>query len=143
MHSKELKKQCLQLHLQGMHIETISKTCLVARSTIYRWIKENQPVNEEMPNCTLADVHRMQQHITKLENIMRIIRDTGYIASIPLQSRLERCVEINQKERYSIHEICEAKCHFVTIFVLPPSLLSHISGLRVQQHKYVPQRLYL
>jgi len=91
-----------------MHIETISKTCLVARSTIYRWIKENQPVYEEMPNCTLADVHRMQQHITKLENIMRIIRDTGYIASIPLQSRLERCVEINQKERYSIHEICEA-----------------------------------
>lgn len=108
MYTEEFKKTCLRLCNQGLSIEEVCTACSVARSTLYRWIKENQKTELLLSDITLADIHRMKQHINKLERIMTLIKETGIIATIPLQQRLKACVELQEKGEYSIREICEA-----------------------------------
>ena len=108
MHLQETKRQCLLLHHQGENIVKICQTYSVARSTLYRWIKENQYQALGISEATLADVHRMKQHIHKLERVATIIKETGVISNIPLHQRLKACVELQTKGEYSIREICEA-----------------------------------
>lgn len=108
MYPHEIQRLCLRLHNKGMSIDAICKTYSVARSTLYRWIKENQYQTLGISEVTLADVHRMKQHIHKLERVATIIKETGVVSNIPLQQRLKACVELQTKGEYSIREICEA-----------------------------------
>lgn len=108
MYSREIKRLCLRLYDTGVGIDTICATYSVARSTLYRWIKENQYLDPAASEITLADIHRMKQHINKLERIMTLIKETGIISAIPLQQRLKACAELQEKGEYSIREICEA-----------------------------------
>ena len=106
----ELKVKTIRRYEKGESIKTLSQELHISQSTLYRWRKAYCSI--KMPNRTYtpAKFDAISRRLQKLEHRMAIIRQSGYLSSVPLQKKLVTMEHLyNQPDNtYSVHELCDA-----------------------------------
>ena len=105
-YSQEYKEQVLLSLQNGLSIAAASQKYQIALSTLYRWLKEMNPPDEQP---TPADFRTLQKQALRQEHILQIIRLSQITEAVPLKRRLEILATLHgQFGHYSVHELCEA-----------------------------------
>lgn len=107
-YSNEFKKEVIRHYEQGESIKSISQELGLAKSTIYRWVKEFCSIETSVRKYTPAEFDKLFRHAEKLEHELEIIQCTGLVAEIPLQKKLALLEGIYHEGKYSVYELCEA-----------------------------------
>lgn len=104
-YTSEFKKRVMQSCQSRLSIDCVSQRYHVAKSTIYRWLKETLPTsNQPTPDY----ITLLRQH-TRFDHILQIIRLSEIIDNAPLRKRLEILAQLHEQfDQYSVHELCEA-----------------------------------
>lgn len=105
-YSLEFKTQVVLACKQGLSIPDASERYQVAKSTLYRWLREAHiPEGEKYA----ADYPALQRQSARLEHFLQIIRLSNLIDEAPLRKRLEILARLHEQfTQYSVHELCEA-----------------------------------
>lgn len=108
-YTEELKRQAV-IHFENT--SSVDATCLkysIARSTLYRWIKDYSNIGTEQESFTLADFETLKRKLTRANHLLQIIRLSNIIEQVDLQTKLTILTKIyEQNEEFSVREICEA-----------------------------------
>ena len=108
-YSPEVKTQAIELHNTGKPIATISKELGISESTLHRWFSlytTPQSVTEE---DAIREITRLTAECKHMQNVIEIIRQSGYIKEIPLQRRLDFAEHLyKQKQGFRSQELYEA-----------------------------------
>ncbi len=105
-YSPEFKIQVALAVQKGLPIETASQRYQIAKSTLYRWMKECGQVDTDI---SIADYTTLQRKSQRLEHVLQIIRLSAIIEEVPLQKRLTILARLHEQfEQYNVHELCEA-----------------------------------
>ena len=104
-YSKQEKAKIIKQYKGGASISLIQQTTGVARSTLYRWIKEQSQKNTEK-SINKGDYNKLKAHCDKLENTIRILKTCGCTVYAPLSQRYEVIKELSSV--YSITTLCDA-----------------------------------
>lgn len=106
----ELKVQTIRRYEKGESIKSLSQELHISQSTLYQWCKEYCSI--KTPNCTYTptEFNAISRRLQKLEHYMEIIRQTGYLSSVPLQKKLATLEELYHRpdNSFSVHELCDA-----------------------------------
>jgi transposase InsO family protein/transposase-like protein len=106
---EELRKQITACVENGESIDSLCLKHQISRSTLYRWIKEYQPVLSVDKNYSLSDFNTIVRRKERAEHLLEIIRLTAIVTDVPLRKRLEMLADLHSKfKQYSIHELCDA-----------------------------------
>ena len=93
----------------GESPSSLSKELNIAQSTVYRWIKTHRMIQIGDEIYTPDRYEKQVKLLTKLENILEVIRLSGCIDEIPLRRKLEILESIHkQHPNFSVTELCEA-----------------------------------
>lgn len=105
----ELKVQTVRRYEKGESIKALSQELHIAQSTLYQWRKEYCSIKTPKRTYTPTEFDAISRRLRKLEHYMEIIRQTGYLSSIPLQKKLATLEELyNRPENpFSVHELCD------------------------------------
>lgn len=102
----EFKTQVVQACKQGLSIPDASTKYQVAKSTLYRWMREIHLTEDE---STAVDYSVLQRQNARLGHLLQIIRLSNLIEEAPLRKRLEILARLHEQfAQYSVHELCEA-----------------------------------
>ena len=108
-YTEEFKRQAV-IHFENT--SSVEATCLkynIARSTLYRWIKDYSNIGTEQESFTLADFETLKRKLTRANHLLQIIRLSNIIEQVDLQTKLPILTKIyEQNEEFSVREICEA-----------------------------------
>lgn len=109
MYSPEIKMQAVKMRSAGKIISSISKELIVAESTLYRWFRIYPSTDSISEEQATKEVIRLTTECQHLQNIVEIIRLSGFIKEIPLQRRLETAEKLyNQNFGFHARELYEA-----------------------------------
>ena len=129
-YSIEFKRQIVQFCKEGASIKDASQKYKIAKSTIYRWVKETPPA----VNQNALDYNTLLRRHTRYDHILQIIRLSGVIDDVPLCKRLEILARLHEQfDQYSVHELCEA------LYVSRGTFYNHIFR-RVDRTKYLQEQ---
>ena len=79
----------------------------IPRSTLYRWCKSYKTdVTCNGTSFTVKEINQMQNRITKLNNIIEILKSVNCTVSAPLRERLLALESLYSQ--YDVHTLCEA-----------------------------------
>ena len=102
----EFKTQVVQACKRGLSISDASKKYRIAKSTLYRWLREVHIPEDEKH---AADYPALQRQSTRMGHLLQIIRLSNLIDETPLRKRLEILARLHEQfTQYSVHELCEA-----------------------------------
>lgn len=106
----ELKVKTICRYEKGESIKTLSQELHIAQSTLYQWRKEYCSIKTPTRTYTPAEFDAISRRLQKLEHHMEIIRQTGYLSSVPLQKKLATLEELYNRpcNPFSVHELCDA-----------------------------------
>lgn len=108
-YSPEIKTQAIELHNTGKPVAAISKELGISESTLHRWFSlytTPQSVTEE---DAIREITRLTDECKHMQNVIEIIRQSGYIKEIPLQRRLDFAEHLyKQKQGFRSQELYEA-----------------------------------
>lgn len=105
-YSASFKQQILLQHRSGECITSLSKSFGISRSTIYRWLQEESPVETADKHYSPYDIQILERRIEKLENIIAILKSVPCTVHAPLKERLNALEEL--QGLYNVHTLCEA-----------------------------------
>ena len=105
-YSKSFKKQVLDLCQDGVSVSAVSKEYNVPRSTIYRWLKEENFVETSDQVYLPNDIRSLERKVTKLEKIVTILKTVPCTVNAPLKERLNALEQLHSE--YDVHTLCEA-----------------------------------
>ena len=106
---EELRKQIVLCYQNGQTIEDICGTHQIGRSTLYRWIKECQPIISADKVFSLSEWNTIVRQKERGEHLIEIVRLSNIVNDVPLQKKLEILAGLHSKfDKYSVHELCEA-----------------------------------
>lgn len=105
-YSKSFKKQVLDLCRNGTSLSAVASQCGVARSTIYRWLKEENFVETSEQVYSPSDIRAMERKVAKLEKIVAILKTVPCTIHAPLKDRLDALEQLHSE--YDVHTLCEA-----------------------------------
>ena len=106
----ELKIKTIRRYEKGESIKALSQELHISQSTLYQWRKEYCSIKTPTRTYTPAEFDAISRRLQKLEHNLEIIRQTGYLSSVPLQKKLATLEELyNQPGNpFSVHELCDA-----------------------------------
>lgn len=84
----ELKVKTIRRYEKGESIKALSQELHISQSALYQWRKEHCSI--KAPKCTYTpkEFDAISRRLQKLEHHMEIIRQNGYLSSVPLQKKL-------------------------------------------------------
>lgn len=134
---EEFKKRIIARYKQGESIQALSQELHIAQSTIYHWRKRYCSIETPKYTYTPKEFDVISRRLQKLENEIEIIRLSGFLSEVPLRKRLAVLEKFHEeKERYSVHELCEA------LGVARGTFYNHIFR-RVDRSKYLDEQTQL
>lgn len=108
-YSPETKAKAINMRNAGKPVSAISKELGIAESTLHRWIccyTTPQSITEEQ---AAKEIAKLASECNHMQNVLKIIRQSGYIKEIPLQRRLDLAENLyKQKIGYRSQELYEA-----------------------------------
>lgn len=106
----ELKIKTIRRYEKGESIKALSQELHISQSTLYQWRKEYCSIKTSNRTYTPSEFNAISRRLQKLEHLLEIIRQTGYLSSVPLQKKLATLEGLyNQPDNpYSVHELCDA-----------------------------------
>ncbi len=106
----ELKVKTIRRYEKGESIKSLSQELHISQSTLYQWRKEYCLIKTPNRTYTPKEFDAISRRLQKLEHQMGIIRQSGYLSSVPLQKKLATLEGLyNQPGNpYSVHDLCEA-----------------------------------
>ena len=109
-YSTKFKTEVIKRYQNGESILALSQELRIAQSTIYHWRKEFCSIKAANRIYTPKEFDALSRRLEKLEHEMEIIKQSGYIADVPLQKKLSVLENIYRQadNTYSVHELCEA-----------------------------------
>ena len=108
-YQEEFRKQVVACFNNGESIDSLCQKHKIARSTLYRWIKEYQPVISVDKVFSLSEFNTIVHRKERAEHLLEIIRLSNIVSNVPLRKRLEILADLHSKfEQYSVHELCDA-----------------------------------
>lgn len=105
-YTPEEKFSFIKRYKQGETVGEISKESGVARSTLYRWIKDSDSIVSCEKLYSPRDIYQLERRLKKVENIVHILKTVDCSVSSPLKYRLAALEKLY--EQYDVHTICEA-----------------------------------
>ena len=109
-YSTKFKTEVIKRYQNGESILALSQELRIAQSTIYHWRKEFCSIKAANRIYTPKEFDALSRRLEKLEHEMEIIKQSGYIADVPLQKKLSVLENIYRQadNTYSVYELCEA-----------------------------------
>ena len=109
-YSTKFKTEVIKRYQNGESILALSQELRIAQSTIYHWRKEYCSIKTANRTYTPKEFDVLSWQLEKLEHEMAIIKQSGYIADVPLQKKLSVLENIYRQadNTYSVYELCEA-----------------------------------
>ena len=109
-YSTKFKTEVIKRYQNGESILALRQELCIAQSTIYHWRKEYYSIKTANRTYTPKEFDALSRRLEKLEHEMEIIKQSGYIADVPLQKKLSVLESIYRQadNTYSVHELCEA-----------------------------------
>lgn len=106
----ELNVKIIRRYEKDESIKALSQELHISQSTLYQWRKEYCPIKAPNRTYTPAEFDAISRRLQKLEHLMEIIRQTGYLSSVPLQKKLATLKELYNRtgNPFSVHELCDA-----------------------------------
>lgn len=106
---KATKLAATKRYENGESASAISQSIHVPVSTLYRWFHAYRTIQTPQHTYSPAEFNTLLKRTKKAEHLLEIIRKTGCISSIPLQTRLQKLATLHEEDtEFSVHEICEA-----------------------------------
>ena len=106
---EELRKQIVVCYENGESIDSLCQKHIIARSTLYRWIKEYQPIFSGDKTYSISDFNTVVRRKERTDHLLEIIRLSNIIDDVPRIKKLEILTELHGKfPQYSVHELCDA-----------------------------------
>lgn len=106
----EFKITTIRRYEKGESIKALSEELQISQSTLYQWRKDHCSIG--MPNRTYTpkEFDAVCRRLQKLEHHLDIIRQSGYLSSVPLQKKLVTLEQLYNRSNnpYSVHELCDA-----------------------------------
>ena len=111
VYPEELKTAIVAQHKKGVSVKQLSTEYGICARTIYRWANiygGNQAV--EMSNdpqqYSVKEYHTHVRRITKLENIISVLKSVNCTVHAPLKEKLHELEQLYGQ--YDVHTLCEA-----------------------------------
>ena len=106
----ELKVKTIYRYEKSKSIKELNHELHISQSTLYQWHKEYCSINLSAHTCTPAEFDSISRRLQKLEHLIEIIRQTGYLSSVMLQKKLATIEKLYNRadNPYSVHELCDA-----------------------------------
>lgn len=105
-HSEEAQAQVIKMWQEGKSVLEINKETKVARSTIYRWIKDSAHEPSKPTPLSRRTINLLENKVKRLEGIIEIIKKSGSSPTAPLKEKLNALAPLYGQ--YSVHMLCEA-----------------------------------
>ena len=87
IYTNEQKEKILKMYWSGESVASISASTGVAKSTLYKWIRE-APSKKVKP-VNMTDLRILKQRCEKLEKMVEILQMSPCTVSAPLHDRYE------------------------------------------------------
>ena len=87
-YSTSFKHQILSRCRDGESVADVSKSCGVSRSTVYRWLNEDQLIEANAKVYSPHDIKALERKIAKQEKIITILKTVPCTVHAPLKERL-------------------------------------------------------
>lgn len=106
----ELKVKTIRRYEKGESIKALSEELHISQSTLYQWRKEYCSIKTPVRTYTPAEFDAISRRLQKLEHHMGIIRQSGYLSNVPLQTKLATLEKLYHQpdNPFSVHELCDA-----------------------------------
>lgn len=106
----ELKVKAIRRYEKGESIQSLSQELGVSQSTLYQWRKNYCSVETPIRTYTPREFDAISKRLLRLEHLLEIIQQSGYLSDIPLQKKLLTLEELYNRpdNTYSVHELCDA-----------------------------------
>jgi transposase-like protein len=105
-YSKSFRKQIIDQCRNGVSVSNIAKENNIPRSTIYRWLNEENCVEVMKQIYSPGDIKALERKVAKLEKIISILKTVPCTVHAPLKERLNTLAQLQSE--YDIHTLCEA-----------------------------------
>ena len=105
-YSTSFKKQILDQCRNGASVFTVSKESGVSRSTIYRWLAEEDTTETRDNVYSANDIKALERKVEKQAKIIAILKTVPCTVHAPLKERLNALETLHSD--YDIHTLCEA-----------------------------------
>ncbi len=102
-HSDAIKQEAINLYRAGTPAAEVAISLSVSRSTVYKWVKEQDNVR---PDLTKSRLSRLENKVKRLEGIIEILQSVNCTVNSPLDEKLDALERLYGK--YSVHMLCEA-----------------------------------
>lgn len=103
--SKEQKEAIIYSYKNGKPVKSISEQTGIPRSTIYDWIRAEQPISEELP-LNKTTINNLKRTNEKQAAIIEVLQRAFDVDSMPTQIRLQMLEELYGE--YNVHTLCDA-----------------------------------
>ncbi len=103
-YSKEIKEKVISDYNRGIKASVISENTNIAKSTIYKWLNENQPTTH-LP-MSHREIQKLIRRVNRLETMIEIIQSTDFFKQISLKEKLK--IADDFYEQYGINVTCDA-----------------------------------
>ena len=105
--TKEEKMAFVKRYQDGETVLSICNENQIPRSTFYRWIQDYQQTVTDTDNViTPQEFLYMKRRISKLENMIQVLKTVSCTVSSPLQEKL-KAMELLYGQ-FSVHTLCDA-----------------------------------
>ena len=129
-YTEEQKYTILQRYWSGESVSSISADTGVAKSTLYKWIREAPPKKAKPVNMT--DFRILKQRCETLEQMVEILQMSPCTVSAPLHDRYEVIKDLS--DTYSITLLCK------TLMVAKGSCFNHLKAEELYRNNYRSER---
>lgn len=103
-YSKEIKEKVISDYNNGIKASIISENTNISKSTIYKWLNENQSTTP-LP-MSHRETQKLVRKVQRLETMLEIIQNTDFFKQVPLKEKLK--IADNLYEQYGINVTCDA-----------------------------------
>ena len=105
-YNKSFKKQVHDQCRNGAPVSAVAKGYGVSRSTVYRWLREENLVEASEQLYSATDIKALERKVTKLEKIIAILKKVPCTVHAPLKERLNALEQLHSE--CDVHTLCEA-----------------------------------
>lgn len=105
-YSQEERQHVLSMYASGNYsVQELLAANHIARSTLYRWIKEQQNANNKYA-FTAQDFYNMKRRIKHMEQVISALQESSCSPNAPLSEKLREMVRLSPS--YSVRVLCDA-----------------------------------
>lgn len=103
-YSKEIKEKVISDYNSGIKASVISENTNISKSTIYKWLNENQSTT--LLPMSHREIQKLIRKVQRLEIMLEIIQNTNFFKQVTLKEKLK--IADNLYVQYGINITCGA-----------------------------------